>query len=218
MRVHITKKYGEKIVLDHFDLEMEKGKVTCILGASGAGKTTLLRILAGLTDFEGSVQDLPSDVGFVFQEPRLLPCLTVEDNISYVGATAEETAKALAITEMSAHAQKYPAQLSGGEKQRVSLARAIAKKPRLLLLDEPFSSLDLPLKLRLLQVFQRLRAEYAPTVVFVTHDIDEALTVGDSAVVIGNGKKIFQTAYTPSAYGENVEIKRQMVRALTDEG
>ena len=215
MKLCITKRYGEKTVFENLTLELADGKVTCILGASGAGKTTLLHCLAGLTEYEGVVDGLPKGVGFVFQEPRLLPFLTVEENLAYVGATAEETAEALELLHISAFAKKYPNQLSGGEKQRVALARAIAKKPKLLLLDEPFSSLDLPLKIRLLEAFEKLYQEYAPTVVFVTHDIDEALCIGHTAYVIKDGKAYSHT-YTPCPYGENALTKTEIIKTLTE--
>lgn len=216
MKLCISKSYGERIVFQDVDLEIEDGKVTCILGESGAGKTTLLHCLAGLTEYEGNADGVPENIGFVFQEPRLLPFLTVEENLQYVGASVEETQTALELLEISAHAKKYPDALSGGEKQRVALARAIAKRPKLLLLDEPFSSLDVPLKIRLLKAFKRLYESYTPTVVFVTHDIDEALSIGHTAYVIKDGKVRYKTEYTPCAYAENSTGKRNIVKALTE--
>lgn len=215
MKLCITKRYGDKTVFEDFCLELADGKVTCILGASGAGKTTLLHCLAGLTDYEGSIDGLESNVGFVFQEPRLLPFATVEENLSYVGGTPEEIAETLEMLALTDFAKKYPRALSGGEKQRVALARAVVKKPKLLLLDEPFSSLDLPLKLRFLETFNKLYERYAPTVVFVTHDIDEALCVGHTACVMRDGKPHL-VAYTPGEYGTNAEKKAEIIKMLTE--
>ena len=214
MKLCITKRYKEKCVFDGFTIEIPDGEVTCILGASGVGKTTLLHCLAGLTTFDGEITGKTENVGFVFQEPRLLPFLTVEENLAYVGASEEEIRTALQVLEISAYAKGYPDRLSGGEKQRVALARAIAKKPPLLLLDEPFSSLDLPLKLRLLSAFKKLYQSYTPTVVFVTHDIDEALCIGQRIVVLKDGKTVREIETTPCEYGENVQEKKQIVQAL----
>ena len=215
MQLNLTKRYGTKTVFENFDLEFLDGKTTCILGASGAGKTTLLHCLAGLTEYDGTPLQGTENVGFVFQEARLLPYSTVEENIFYVGATVEETERALRLLEIEALAKKYPDEISGGEKQRVALARAIAKSPKLLLLDEPFSSLDLPLKIRLTETLKKLCEAYKPTVVFVTHDIDEALAVGHSVCVIKDGKIAYSYQGEPCAYGENSQEKRQIIRALT---
>lgn len=216
MQLSITKSYGQKKVFEQLVLDFADGKTTCILGVSGVGKTTLLHCLAGLTDYEGTLVEQTENVGFVFQEPRLLPFSTVEENIKYVGATEEETQDALQLLEISGLAQKYPDQISGGEKQRVALARAIAKKPKLLLLDEPFSSLDLPLKIRLTETFKDLCKRYTPTVVYVTHDIDEALAVGHTVYVIKDGKIAYTCDGEPCIYGENSEKKQQIIRALTE--
>ena len=215
MKLCITKRYKEKCVFDGFALEILSGEVTCILGASGVGKTTLLHCLAGLTPFEGEIDGKTEKVGFVFQEPRLLPFLTVEENLAYVGASEDEIRTALELLEISAYAKQYPDMLSGGEKQRVALARAIVKKSPLLLLDEPFSSLDLPLKLRLISAFKTLYQSYTPTVVFVTHDIDEALCIGQRIVVLKDGEAIYSARVTPCAYGENAKEKQNVLQAIT---
>lgn len=217
MKLCITKRYGEKKVFDEFSAELVDGEITCIVGASGVGKTTLLRCLAGLTDFDGQIDGKTDNVGFVFQEPRLLPWLTVEENVAYVGATAEEIRTALALVEIPTLAKKYPSELSGGEKQRVALCRAIVKQPPLLLLDEPFSSLDLPLKLRLLESFYTLYQSYTPTVVFVTHDIDEALCIGRRVMVLKNGKTAYDVRVQPCSYGENYQEKKKIIQAITQE-
>lgn len=217
MKLCITKRYGDKQVFDRFTTEFADGEITCIVGASGVGKTTLLRCLEGLTDFEGQIDGNAGNVGFVFQEPRLLPWLTVEENVSYVGATADEVRTALELVEIPTLAKKYPSELSGGEKQRVALCRAIVKKPPLLLLDEPFSSLDLPLKLRLLDAFDTLYQSYTPTVVFVTHDIDEALCIGRRVLVLKDGKTAYDVRVQPGPYGENYQEKKKIIQAITRE-
>ena len=214
MKLCITKSYGERTVFDHYTLQIPDGKITCVLGNSGVGKTTLLKCISGLTTFKGEVERKDAALGYVFQEARLIPHLTVEENLAYIGASQEEIDKSLQALEISALAKKPASTLSGGEKQRVALARAIAKKPSLLLLDEPFSSLDLPLKLRLLDAFNTLQKEYAPTVIFVTHDIDEALFVADNIVVIKDGKTAYENVVTPCNYGENAQERKQIIKAI----
>lgn len=214
MKICITKTYGEKTVFDNYALQIPDGKITCVLGNSGVGKTTLLKCISGLTAFVGEVETQDNTLGYVFQEPRLIPHLTVEENLAYIGASQEEIDGKLRALEIFALAKKRACTLSGGEKQRVALARAMVKKAKLLLLDEPFSSLDLPLKLRLLDTFRVLQKEYVPTVIFVTHDIDEALFVADNIVVIKDGKTAYETGITPCEYGKNTQERTNIIQAL----
>lgn len=221
MRVNITKAYGEKCVFENLELQFAENEITCILGASGVGKTTLLRILSGLTDYTGEIENLPKKVGYVFQEPRLLPHLTVEQNLLYVGGRYALIEELLRKTEMTSHKDKYPKQLSGGEKQRVAFARAFVCEPDLLLMDEPFSSLDTALKIRQMQAFARLWEEKKPTTVFVTHDIEEAWALGHRIMILKDGKVILdispkRTAF-PSPYGENSEEKTRVLQTLLQE-
>lgn len=218
MRVNITKAYGEKRVFENLELQFAENEITCILGASGVGKTTLLRILSGLTDYTGEIENLPKNVGYVFQEPRLLPHLTVEQNLLYVGGRYALIEELLQKTEMTSHKDKYPKQLSGGEKQRVAFARAFVCEPDLLLMDEPFSSLDTALKIRQMQAFVHLWEEKKPTTVFVTHDIEEAWALGHRIMILKDGKVILdispkRTAF-PSPYGENSEEKTRVLQTL----
>ena len=221
MRVNITKAYGEKRVFENLELQFAENEITCILGASGVGKTTLLRILSGLTDYTGEIENLPKKVGYVFQEPRLLPHLTVEQNLLYVGGRYALIEELLQKTEMTSHKDKYPKQLSGGEKQRVAFARAFVCEPDLLLMDEPFSSLDTALKIRQMQAFVHLWEEKKPTTVFVTHDIEEAWALGHRIVLLRKGEIALdlhpnRTAF-PSLYGENSEEKTRVLQTLLQE-
>lgn len=218
MKLCISKSYGEQVVFDGLELEIEEGKILCVLGESGGGKTTLLNILAGLTEYDGVIDGVPERVGYIFQEPRLLPNLTVEGNLRYVGGGADEIETLLQKTELCAVRHKKPRALSGGEKQRVAIARAFLSGAELLLLDEPFSSLDTARKIRLSAVFAALWAAEKKTAVFVTHDVEEACMLAHRIVVIREGKIALDLdmgqGELPRAYGENFAAKAQILTAL----
>ncbi|MDE7161210.1 MAG: ATP-binding cassette domain-containing protein, partial [Anaeroplasmataceae bacterium] len=162
---NITKRYEEKIIFDHFSLELPENKITCILGESGVGKTTLLNMIAGLTAFQGHIE-APEKISYIFQEPRLIPNLTVKENLKLVSKLSEdeEIHTLLSILEIEDKIDTYPNQLSGGEAQRVSIARAFLYDGDMILMDEPFSSLDLSLKYRLICYFSFLWKQCPRTV------------------------------------------------------
>jgi NitT/TauT family transport system ATP-binding protein len=189
---------GEVVALDDFDLRVEAGEFLCIVGPSGCGKTTLLRILAGLErPTSGTVNwSIPSDGGplrsMVFQNQGVFPWMTVLDNVAY-GLTVRGVRKAerrrlagsfVDSLGLSRFASAYPAQLSGGMQQRVNIARAFANDPAVLLMDEPFASLDEQTKLILQRDLLRIWEGTRKTVVFITHSLDEAITLGDRVVVM----------------------------------
>jgi sulfonate transport system ATP-binding protein len=183
-------------VLGPIDLVLDTGRITAVIGRSGTGKSTLLRLLAGLErPSAGSiclngVPIRPADVGVVFQEPRLMPWLTVTANVAFglkhlpKHECDDAVAEAIEVVGLADAANKLPKQLSGGMAQRVALARAFAVRPRLLLLDEPFSALDpltrISMQDHLLEIWQH----YGPTVVLISHDMDEALALADRIVVL----------------------------------
>ncbi|MBP5194062.1 MAG: ABC transporter ATP-binding protein [Clostridia bacterium] len=191
----VTKKYGDRVVFDRIDLTFKSGKINCVLGPSGSGKSTILNILGGLTDFEGTVEK-PQKVAYIFQESRLLPNLSVWENVEYVVLDlSKEARKALIerllkLTEIYDRRNDRPAALSGGMARRAAMARAYAYPAELLLMDEPFSALDLGLKLRQMEVYNSLAKEYPRTSVFVTHDIDEALLFSDTVTVLAKDGRI----------------------------
>ncbi len=218
MKGCIRKAFGEKVVFERLEIEILEGEVTCILGASGVGKTTLLRILSGLEDFEGEMDGLPKKSAFVFQEPRLLPYLTVAENLRYVGGAETRIDEVLERAEILPLKERKAGTLSGGEKQRAAFARAFAVDADTLLLDEPFSSLDTPLKIRLWDTFARLWEEKKPTAVLVTHDLEEAWALGHRILLLQEGKMVLdirpiRNAY-PTPYGETSAEKTAFLKEV----
>jgi len=188
----LTKSFGELEVFRDLSLEIAGSGITAILGPSGCGKTTLLHVVAGLLDPDrGRVSGLEGKrVSYLFQEPRLLPWKTVWGNLDVVlhglyapAERAERIRRFLDMVELLPFRHSYAHELSGGMRQRVAIARAFAYPGELLLMDEPFQALDLALKLSLLGEFERLWLAEPRPAVFVTHDIHEALVLGDEILV-----------------------------------
>ncbi|MFT3926963.1 MAG: ABC transporter ATP-binding protein [Myxococcales bacterium] len=196
----ISKRFGAKVVLDEVDLDIARGEFVALLGASGTGKTTLLRILAGLElPDQGSVL-VPKSRTVVYQEPRLVTSMRVLDNVT-IGQRRNETTKevarrALAEVGLASHEQAWPATLSGGEAQRVALARGLVREPELLLLDEPFAALDALTRLQMQDLVGTLLAQHHPAVLLVTHDVDEAIRLADRVLVLRHGRVVVDHAIT----------------------
>ncbi len=187
--VSVSKFYQTAAALRDVSLDIEEGKITAVLGESGAGKTTLLNVIAGNLPFEGSVEGV-GKVSYLFQSPKLLPNLTVEGNLKLVLSKENYKNIALMLRKVGLEGKEnfYPKQLSGGERQRVAIARAFLFPHDVLLMDEPFSSLDLSLKKSLLSLTAELWREQKETVVFVTHDVHEAALLAHRAVVLRKGQ------------------------------
>lgn len=169
----------------------ESGEFVAIVGPSGAGKTTMLKIIAGLDrDYEGGLDGAGDDarLGFVFQEPRLLPWLNVADNLRLVSPALSdaEIEAGLSKVGLTDAAAEFPLRLSGGMQRRVALLRAFLVRPELLLLDEPFISLDAPTAESLYQVLAELRRDLLPTTLLVTHDLREALALADRVLFVSH--------------------------------
>lgn len=215
---NITKRYGALTVYDDFSLDIEEGKITCLLGASGCGKTTLLNILAGLVPFEGSIEPSGLRCSYIFQQPRLVPNLTVEGNLRLVCKDEKRVAEMLERVGLAEKRRAYPAELSGGQAQRVSVARAFLHPAQLFLMDEPFSSLDTALKIRLIDVFCALWREQKPTAVFVTHDVEEACMLAHRVLVLGGGGQLRADVSSdmplPRPYGVASPFKSALLAAL----
>ncbi|MEV4147070.1 ABC transporter ATP-binding protein [Amycolatopsis sp. NPDC049691] len=193
---NLTKKFGDRTVLSGLELTVGRGEFVALLGRSGSGKSTLLRVLAGLDDDVDGQATVAGTVSVAFQQPRLLPWRKVwrnvvlglrQDGVSKARnrALAE---KALAEVHLTGHADDWPLTLSGGEAQRVSLARALVREPGLLLLDEPFGALDALTRIAMHGLVVDLWRRHQPGVLLVTHDVDEALRLAGRVLVLDGGR------------------------------
>ena len=218
--------FGEEQIYDRLSFDVRRGEFVCILGPSGCGKSTLLRMIGGLLDVNvGRVtvdgrapRNAWSDIAFVFQSPRLVPWRTALDNVLLGHRTAIRRRRQgapqgaaqpdlLRLVGLAGDARKYPSMLSGGERQRVAIARALAVDPKIVLMDEPFSALDPNMRSRMRVEMERIWLETGKTVVFVTHDIDEALQLADRTIVLSN---------KPTRVLEIIELQTPRPRALGD--
>ncbi len=204
---NLTKRFGTLTAVDHVNLEIEEGEFVCFLGPSGCGKTTVLRMITGFETvtegkiiFDGKViNDLipqKREFGIVFQSYALFPNMTVEENIAFglkvrkrpKKEIEERVDQMLDLVGLREWRKLYPAQLSGGQQQRVALVRALAPDPQVLLLDEPLSALDAKIRVRLRAEIKRLQQELKKTMIYVTHDQEEALSIADRVVVMEAGQ------------------------------
>jgi sulfonate transport system ATP-binding protein len=211
---HVRRAFGDNVVLDGLDLEVPAGQFVALLGHSGCGKSTLLRIIASLDNgAEGAVDAPPCAV--VFQEPRLLPWKRVLPNVT-LGLTADDRvprARAvLADVGLTSHENAWPYTLSGGEAQRVALARALVRDPELLLLDEPFGALDALTRIKMQLLLTDMCAKYQPTVLFVTHDVEEALLLADRVLVLADGHFVHDEPVTFPSPRRRTDVEFQTMR------
>ena len=204
--VGVSKRFGKTSVLENITFHVSEGEALVLLGASGSGKTTILRIIAGLEQpYTGKIMlhgkdvtELPArerGVGVIFQSYALFPKMTVEKNIGYglrirkrrrkeIRKTVNEL---LSLVQLEEHRKKYPSQLSGGQQQRVAIARTLAYKPEVLLFDEPFGALDTQTRTKLRREIRALLRKVNVPAIFITHDQEEALELGDRVAVINVG-------------------------------
>jgi NitT/TauT family transport system ATP-binding protein len=219
---NINISYGELEIFNDFSISFVRGNINCILGPSGCGKTTLLNIINGsLLPDSGSLEDFSElRLSCVFQEPRLLPWKTVKENIAFVLKERMDKVELLqrldeyiTIVQLEKFSAYYPSALSGGMKQRVSLARAFSYDSDIILMDEPFKALDYKLKYNLIEQFFRLWERDKRTVIFVTHDVDEALQIGHQMFLFSNPPARVTEQYL---IPENQEKKNQLRLQLLD--
>jgi ABC-type sugar transport system ATPase subunit len=203
---HIQKKYKDKQVIHDVSLGLQAHQTLSILGKSGCGKSTLLKIIAGIEEQDqgevvlkgkniSNIKSNERNIVYLFQEPLLFPNLNVLENIAF-GLRIRKMASAdvlqkveqmLTNLELTEHAKKMPHQISGGQKQRVAFGRALIINPPLILLDEPFSSLDVETRANMQQLYKTIAKKFNITALFVTHDLKEALLMGDQISYMDNG-------------------------------
>lgn len=205
--LNLTKHFGKVVAVDGINLNVADGEFLCMLGPSGCGKTTALRMIAGFEeptagdiriDDESMVRLRPNrrPTAMVFQQYTLWPHMTVSDNIAFglklrkmnAADVTRKVAEGLELVGLSGYEQRYPSQLSGGQQQRIALARALVLEPKILLLDEPFSSLDALLRVRLREELRRIQRRLRITAIFVTHDQEEALSLADRIALMNAGQ------------------------------
>lgn len=212
---NFSKSYSDVTVFENFNLTLEEGKITCILGESGSGKTTLLNAVAHLTDYGGNITGLKNS--YVFQTPRLVPNLTVYGNLKLVCGDGGKIDSMLERVGLSDKAKSYPVGLSGGQAQRVSLARAFLFESDVILMDEPFTALDLKLKKELNELFFDVWKKDKRTVIFVTHDVDEAVCSAHRILVINRGTVVYDKradGEPPRALNVAEKLRDELVSAL----
>ncbi|ACO78356.1 aliphatic sulfonates ABC transporter, ATP binding component [Azotobacter vinelandii CA] len=187
----IVRQFGGNRVIDNLDLDIAPGEFVALLGASGSGKTTLLRALAGLDEVDGGRLEVPEARAAVFQEPRLMPWKRTWKNVTLglrAGDARQRAIQALTEVGLAHRLEAYPGTLSGGEAQRVALARGLVREPELLLLDEPFAALDALTRIRMHRLIIELWQTHKPAVLLVTHDVDEAILLADRIIVLKDGR------------------------------
>lgn len=208
--VNVKKSYGKKVILNNFNLDIKKGEFITVIGSSGSGKTTTLKLINGLLKAdEGQVIvngenidivdiiQLRRKIGYVIQDVGLFPHMTIGENISYVldlqkcpkRKSLERVRELMKIVQLEEDMiDCYPSELSGGQKQRVGIARALASKPEILLMDEPFGAVDNITRVVLQKEIVRIQKMLNITIFFITHDIKEAFEIGDRIVIMNKGK------------------------------
>jgi sulfonate transport system ATP-binding protein len=219
--------FGSTHVLRGADLTLRRGEFVALLGRSGSGKSTLLRSLAGLDPSPQGEVSVTGRTSVAFQEPRLLPWRKVERNVELAllntvrdGSRSEKVRSALAEVSLTEKADVWPGSLSGGQAQRVSLARALVSEPDLMLLDEPFSALDALTRIEMHGLVTQLWEKHQPAILLVTHDVDEAIALADRVLVLDGGRvarewdvPVRRTSRTPEHH-QIAQLREQVLGAL----
>jgi sulfonate transport system ATP-binding protein len=218
----LTKRFGDRVVLESLDLTIRHGEFVALLGRSGSGKSTLLRVLAGLDNKTEGDATVRGAVSVVFQQPLLLPWRKVWRNVvmgldSKRSNDRELALRALEEVRLAEHADDWPRTLSGGEAQRLSLARALVREPELLLLDEPFGALDALTRIAMQRLVEDLWQRHRPGVLLVTHDVDEALLLADRVLVLGEGRIVSEYTLShprPRLLTDHIEVRTKVLGDL----
>jgi sulfonate transport system ATP-binding protein len=207
-----TRSFGETRVIESLDLDIAPGEFVALLGRSGSGKTTLLRTLAGLDDTHGQDVRVPASRATVFQDARLLPWKKVWQNVALGlrgGAPRHHAEQALREVGLDHRLDAWPLTLSGGEAQRAALARALVRKPELLLLDEPFAALDALTRIKMHALVLALWRAHKPAVLLVTHDVEEAMALADRILVLDKGRIAAEERIT-AVRGQRASVVRSL--------
>lgn len=211
---NINKSYGDSKIYDNFNIDIRKGRINCILGKSGCGKTTLLKVIAADSRFKGNIS-------YVFQEDRLIPWKNIYKNMGFVLESKYDREerdniinKYLSMLNISECKKKYPTELSGGMRQRADIGRAFAYPGEILLMDEPFKSLDIKTKEDIIDDFKQMTLKEKRTVIIVTHDIDEALKISDYIFVFGKRPVKILEKYDLSDTNKEVSAIKQELKEL----
>ncbi|EIE98789.1 ABC transporter ATP-binding protein [Saccharomonospora glauca] len=225
VRTHgLTRRYGDRVVLDDVTLRIDSGEFVALIGRSGSGKSTLLKALAALDDDvegEGTIT-VPDNRSVLFQDSRLLPWTRVLNNVTLGLRDPDAEARgrrALADVGLAGRERAWPNALSGGEQQRVALARSLVREPQLLLADEPFGALDALTRIRMHALLLDLVTAHRPAVLLVTHDVDEAVKLADRVVVLEAGRLVLDLPVDldrprDPLHPAFVSARRQLLRAL----
>ena len=217
---NIYKSFGSLRVFDDFSINFNKNIINCILGPSGCGKTTLLNIIAGLMiPDSGDISGINLDkISCVFQEPRLLPWKTARKNIEFTlrdkytqNKVMEVVDKYIKLVQLDGYGDYYPGQMSGGMNQRVSLARAFSFPSEIILMDEPFKGLDYKLKQSLQNSFLELWQSDKRTVIYVTHDVDEAIELGENIFLFSKSPVKILKTFPRNRVSENGKLKQIII-------
>lgn len=230
---NLTKNFDKKVAVQNLNLKIEAGKITMLIGPSGCGKTTTLKMINRLIDstkgdiliddesiYELDAVSLRRSIGYVIQETGLFPHMNVFDNIAVVPRLLKWNDRKIKrrvdelldlVTLNTSYTQKYPLQLSGGESQRVGLARALAADPNILLMDEPFGAIDPINRAKLHESFISIQEKLGKTIVFVTHDINEAIKLGDKLAILQNGELVQYDNVTNILYEPENEFVEQLL-------
>jgi len=218
----VNKWYGSRHVLTDVSLRVDHGEIVALIGRSGSGKSTILRVFAGLSDDHTGERTVVGPPALAFQEPRLFPWRDVRTNVVYGlnrsrRSRAEAIARAdraLADVGLADRATAWPATLSGGQAQRVSLARALVAEPELLLLDEPFGALDALTRLSMRSLLLNLWREHGFGVLLVTHDVDEAVALADRVLVLDEGRVVYTLTIDEPRAEESTQTERHRADLL----
>lgn len=227
---NIVKSYDSLKVLDNINIDFNENKTTCILGPSGCGKTTLLNIIAGIIEKDsGEVLGLYNeDISFVFQEDRLIEWKNIRDNMAFVlkkkmdkNEIESTIDRFLKLVNLEEYKYYYPRNISGGMRQRISILRAFAYPSKILIMDEPFKSLDINNKRIVVEFFKELRKKEKRTCILVTHDIDEAIELGDRIVILSDKptkvKKVIDNVYMETRDEvDKVDLRKEIKAELMD--